>query len=75
MSGASRAKAITLRHGIDVAHTRGFSSQRGAVRSELGIGDEELVIGTVANFRVQKDYPNLLQAARLLIDRDVLSGS
>lgn len=71
MTGSSAAKAVTLTHGIDVAHTSGFAGQRAAVRSELGIGAGELVIGTVANFRVQKDYPNFLRAAQLLIDRDV----
>ena len=30
---------------------------------------DELVIGTVANFRVQKDYPTLLAACRLLVER------
>ena len=36
-----------------------------------GIGANELVIATIANFRAQKDYPNLLAAARQLIDRGV----
>ena len=32
---------------------------------------DEIVVGTIANFRAQKDYPNLLAAARLLLDRGV----
>jgi glycosyltransferase involved in cell wall biosynthesis/GNAT superfamily N-acetyltransferase len=71
MRGSAAAKAVTLTHGIDVAHTRGLAGQRVAVRSELGIGADELVIGTVANFRLQKDYPNFLRAAQLLSDRDM----
>jgi L-malate glycosyltransferase len=62
-----RRDAVALRHGIDVAQTAGFGQQREKVRTELGIGDDEFVIGTVANFREQKDYPNLLEAARILI--------
>lgn len=70
MRGHSASSAVTLTHGIDVAHARSLAG-REAVRAELGIGADELVIGTVANFRVQKDYPNLLRAARLIVDADV----
>ena len=58
-------------HGIDVEATAKAVADRDAVRAELGIGLDEIVVGTVANFRPQKDYPNLLQAARLLADREV----
>ena len=71
MRGRVAKRAATLTHGIDVANARSFAGQRQAVRTELGIGPDEFVIGTVANFRVQKDYPNLLRAARALIDRQV----
>jgi glycosyltransferase involved in cell wall biosynthesis/GNAT superfamily N-acetyltransferase len=71
ISGGKAATATALRHGIDVAHVAGFSTERAPVRNELGVGDDEFVIGTVANFRVQKDYPNFLRAARMLRDRDV----
>ncbi len=60
-----------LRHGIDVEATAKAAADRDAVRAELGLGSDELVVGTVANFRPQKDYPNLLRAARLLADREV----
>ncbi|HEY2791814.1 MAG TPA: glycosyltransferase, partial [Micromonosporaceae bacterium] len=43
--------------------------QRAAVRAELGIAPDEVAIVTVANFRSTKGYPDLLDAARLLVDR------
>ena len=71
MSGAAADRAQVLRHGIDVEGARAALADRDAVRAELGIDPAEVVVGAVANFRPQKDYPNLLQAARLLADRDV----
>ena len=44
---------------------------RQEVRNELGASPDTFLVGTVANFRAQKDYPNLLAAARLLADRSV----
>ena len=71
MRGPMATHAETLAHGIDVATVATQRSHRLEVRAELGIGDDEFVVGTVANFREQKDYPNLLAAARLLVDRSV----
>jgi glycosyltransferase involved in cell wall biosynthesis/predicted N-acetyltransferase YhbS len=71
MTGPAAAKAVTLQHGIDVAAIRVLRSEREAVRAELGIAPDEMVIGTVANYREQKDYPNLLRAARVLADAGV----
>ena len=71
MRGPVAKRAETLRHGIDVERVAAKRAHRAAVRAELGIGDDEFVVGTVANFRPQKDYPNLLGAARLLADREV----
>ena len=45
--------------------------KRASIRSELGVAPDEFVVGTIANFRAQKDYPNLLNAARLLKERGV----
>ena len=59
-------RAVPLRHGIDVDHTAGAATDRDAVRDELALPSDALVIGTVANFRPQKDYPNLLRAAARL---------
>ncbi len=59
-----------LVHGIDLAAVRGQADRAGA-RAELGVAPDEVVFGTVANLRAQKDYPNLLATARLLRDRGV----
>ena len=67
----ARRRTVTVTHGIDLAGVRAARAQRDAVRAELGLAADEIVVGTVANFRAQKDYPNLLAAARLLADRRV----
>jgi L-malate glycosyltransferase len=55
--------------GIEVAHVQAQRAQRAEARAELGIGRGTIVIGTVANLRVQKAYPDLLEAAREVIER------
>ncbi len=71
MAVGARRRTRTLQHGIDLAAIATAGTARAAIRDELGIAVDELVIGTVANFRPQKDYPNLLAATRLLADRNV----
>jgi glycosyltransferase involved in cell wall biosynthesis len=68
IKGSTRTRAVTLRHGIDIAKAAAFARDRDQVRAELGIRPDEVVIGIVANFRPQKDYPSLVRAARLLLD-------
>jgi L-malate glycosyltransferase len=55
--------------GIVLDDIRSTPEQRAAVRAELGIAPDEIAIVTVANFRSTKGYPDLLDAARLLVDR------
>jgi L-malate glycosyltransferase len=66
-----RARTEVLVHGVMLDEIRAQAACRDHVREELGIGRDELVVGTVANFRAQKDYPNLLEAACVLRDRGV----
>lgn len=66
-----RSRTEVVVHGVDLERVRGAASARTAVRVELGIGAGEVVVGTVANFRAQKDYPNLLAAAAVLRARGV----
>jgi glycosyltransferase involved in cell wall biosynthesis len=58
----------TVVHGIDLDAVRRAADRAGA-RAELGLDADAIVMGTVANLRAQKDYPNLLAAAARLRDR------
>lgn len=55
-------------NGVDVGAARQHLRFRDEVRAELGIGAGEVVVGTVANLRRAKAYPDLLAAARRVID-------
>ena len=65
-----RTRVEPLVHGIRVDSVRAHRAERGAVRAELGIGDDQLLVGIVANLRPAKNYPMLLDAARIVIDAD-----
>jgi glycosyltransferase involved in cell wall biosynthesis len=56
-------------HGVDVARVRARLDQRDAVRQELGLQPGESLAVTVANLRAGKNYPGLIDAARLVVDR------
>lgn len=56
-------------HGVLLPEVRAELAHRDEMRVQLGIGADEIVVGTIANFRAQKDYPNLLVTARVLLDR------
>lgn len=58
----------TLIHGIDVDAVAAHKSDRQVARAELGIDDGTVVVGTVANLRVQKNYPLLLEVAKRVTD-------
>ncbi len=60
--------AEVLLHGIDVDAVAAKRADRAAVRTELGIEDDEIVIGIVANFRREKAYDLLLEAASRTIE-------
>jgi glycosyltransferase involved in cell wall biosynthesis len=61
-----RDQTRVIVHGIDVDAVAALRQERAAVRAELGIGDDEVLAVTVANFRAPKGYPDLLEAARLV---------
>ena len=57
--------------GIVLSDIDQSAEQRETVRAELGIRPDDVAVATVANFRSQKAYPDLLHAARRLADRGV----
>jgi len=66
LSKHARGRTETLRHGIDLDAVARQRDHRREIRQEFGLTESQFVIGTVANFRPQKDYPNLLGAIRHL---------
>lgn len=62
LPAAASARATTVIHGIDVEELRA-QADRDAVRRELGVGHADVLVGTVANLRSNKGYPDLVAAA------------
>ena len=52
-----------LIHGVDLPALRARRDEGRRVRAELDLDDTAIVVVTVANYRVDKDYPTLLAAA------------
>jgi glycosyltransferase involved in cell wall biosynthesis len=57
------ARVETVVHGVPVEAIRNERAHREEVRAELGALPGETLVGTVANFRAQKAYPDLLDSA------------
>lgn len=68
MPAPFRRRITVLTHGIDLDAVRAAGSERDAVRAELEIADDELMLLTVANLRTEKAYDVLLDAAAMLAD-------
>jgi L-malate glycosyltransferase len=69
LPGRIQRRSQVVLQGIEVEHVRAQRAERAAVRAELGIDPDALVVGTVANLRVQKAYPDLLAAALEVVER------
>lgn len=67
--GVPPAKLAVIPSGVDTRRFAGVRPPPGFRRS-LGIPNCHLVIGTVAALADHKDYPNLLRAARLVLERE-----
>ena len=63
-----RANTEVVRYGVDVDAVRVARSAREEMRQALAIREDEIAIGTVANLRRNKAYPDLLAAARVVCD-------
>ena len=63
-----RDRVSVVVQGIFPERVRDQLRFRDEMRAELGVGPDEIVVGTVAHFRPQKGYPVLLEAARRVVD-------
>jgi glycosyltransferase involved in cell wall biosynthesis len=66
--GVPENRLVTIHSGVDTEKF-GDLPRTDNLRTELGIPEDHLLVGTVAAVVGHKDYPNLLQAARRVVDR------
>jgi glycosyltransferase involved in cell wall biosynthesis len=71
VSPRHRASVEVVVHGVDLDAVRAKGSDRAGVRRELGAGDDEVLVGTVANLRPSKALHHLIDAAATVLAADV----
>ena len=64
-----RAGVEVLVHGLVVDDAVEARGRRAATRQALGVREDDILVGTVANYRPQKGYPDLLAAAASVVER------
>ena len=65
-----RSRLEVLDHGIDLAAVRAHAEHRAEARERVGATDGQVVVGTVANFRPEKNYEGMVRiASEVLVDR------
>ena len=57
----------TLGNGVDVEAIAAFAPERAAVRAELGIAPDDVVVGFVGRRVFEKGWPDLVEALRLAL--------
>jgi glycosyltransferase involved in cell wall biosynthesis len=63
-----RQRDRVILHGVPLDRLRRSRARRAEMRERLALGPADIAIGTVANFRPQKRYADLLRAARYVLD-------
>ena len=64
--GYRAGRAVVIPNGFDMTHFAPSSEARAAVRAELGVSEDHLLIGLIGRFHPMKDHINFLRAAALL---------
>jgi glycosyltransferase involved in cell wall biosynthesis len=67
--GVDAGKLIWIRNAIDSTYFKRVPVRDEAFRASLGIPADAVVVGAVGRLNGEKDYPNFLHAAKLLLDR------
>jgi glycosyltransferase involved in cell wall biosynthesis len=70
LPGPIRTRARVIRYGLDAAEIGAEIGHRDEERARLGVADDEILVGTVANLRATKGYPDLLVAAKEVTRRE-----
>jgi glycosyltransferase involved in cell wall biosynthesis len=65
-----RRNCEVIVHGVRTSQIADVVATRDAVRAELGIAPNQVVVCTIANLRREKGYPDLLAAAASVIARN-----
>ena len=65
-----RTRLRVLNHGIDVAAVSRRKGERSAARERMGVCGTDVVVGTVANLRPEKNNEGLLRVARQMTSSD-----
>ncbi len=58
------SSTTVLDHGVPIASLAAMASERARYRAELGVDEQNIVVGIVANFRPEKAYEVFLDAAQ-----------
>ncbi|MDP8932197.1 MAG: glycosyltransferase family 4 protein [Actinomycetota bacterium] len=64
-----RRRALTVGNGVDLTRFRPDPDARGSMRAELGVGDDELVVGGVGRRVAEKGVREFAAAANALADQ------
>jgi glycosyltransferase involved in cell wall biosynthesis len=67
--GISEDKLITIYSGIDLNKFEETNLQKG-FKKQLGIPEKNILIGTIAAIVGHKDYPNLIKAAKIVLEKN-----
>ena len=63
-------KISVIKNGVDIGFLRKTISETEKFRKIHGIGKNDFVLGTIANFRKVKNYPFLISAFRILLKKN-----
>ena len=69
--GYAEDRMLVIPNGFDLEEFGSSRKARNSLRDELGLGQNDLLIGTIARFNPQKDHFTLIQAARQLKNQGV----
>lgn len=61
---------VVVKNAIDISNFIFYPDSRRAARTELGISDDEIIVGTVGRFAPQKNIDGILEIITLLYSRD-----